>query len=71
MITVLSIGNGYIQPEKKEFLISSSSDVADLPTAASSKDSDYGRCAPGSVAYTADLSKLYMLGADDEWHAVI
>jgi hypothetical protein len=45
-----------------ELLIDSPSDLA---TAAAE-----AQPAPGSVAYTADLSYIAMLGPDGEWHQI-
>lgn len=68
MITLLKIGNGYVNPDRKEYLISSSSDVAGLPTSQAAGSAINGRCAPGSIAYTPDLQTIYILGNDDVWH---
>ena len=43
--------------DKTEFLIDSSSDVSNLPDNA----------APGSMAYTASLSDMYMKSASGTW----
>ena len=52
----------------REFIINSESDVSTLPT--STPNSDGEVAAPGSVAYTKDLSHAYMLGPDDVWREV-
>lgn len=65
MITLIKVGNGYVQSKHMEFLIDSSDDVENLPTA-----SGLNACTPGSVAYTPDLSTVYILGNDGEWHVV-
>jgi len=43
--------------DKAEVLIESASDLADLPT----------HLAPGSVAYTASMSAMYMKAIDGTW----
>lgn len=50
----------------REFIISSASDVSSLPNSASTSQPT---CA-GSIAYTQDLSKTYLLGPDDVWREV-
>lgn len=68
MINVTKIGNGYVSPNRKEFLIDSPADVSDLPTAIKPSSSVRGLCDPGSVAYTPDFEYTYMLGNDNVWH---
>ena len=68
MVTLLKIGGVYINPDRKEFLINNENDIATLPTAHSEGSGTTGICAPGSVAYTPDLTLIYILGNDDEWH---
>lgn len=68
MITTLRIGNGYVSPNRKEYLIDNESDVANLPTNLQDGTGTVGRCDPGSLAYTADMSKVYMLGNDGQWY---
>jgi hypothetical protein len=51
----------------KEFMISSESDVANLPT---SKTAPPDTAAIGSQAYTQDLSHASLLGTDDVWREV-
>ena len=70
MISVLKIGTGYYDPDIKEFLIDSASDVNNLPTSNKAGTDIPGVCAPGSVAYTANMKLMYMLGNDDTWHKV-
>ena len=43
--------------EKCEILIDSDSDLSDLPD----------KLSPGSVAYTASMSKMYMKSIDGTW----
>ncbi len=50
------------------YLIESSSDVSDLPTSTTLGANGEETCSPGSMAYSADLSLIYILGPDDEWH---
>lgn len=68
MVTLLKIGNGYVNPDRKEFLINGSSDVSGLPNSKAAGSSINGKCAPGSIAYTPDLKLIYILGNDDQWH---
>lgn len=68
MVTLLKIGGMYINPDRKEFLIDSASDIAGLPTATTNGTAINGICAPGSVAYTPDLKIIYLLGNDNVWH---
>ena len=57
-------GDGH-EENYKEFLISSASDVSDLPTGATDP-----AAAPGSVAYTQDMEHTYLLGSDNTWREV-
>jgi hypothetical protein len=66
MVTTIKIGSGYVHSKHKEFLIDSTSDVAQLP-GVTGPDA----CAPGSMAYTPDLNALYILGSDGIWHRAI
>ena len=66
MITLLKIRNNYASPLHKEFLIDSEDDVANLPDSILEENED-NVCAVGSVAYTADLSLMYMLSNNNEW----
>ena len=51
----------------REFIISSSSDVSDLPNSQSGTEE---KTVAGSIAYTQDMSKTYLLGPDDTWREV-
>ena len=62
--TVKRGGDGH-EENYKEFMITAVSDVSDLPTGLT-----YPSAAPGSMAYTLDLSKCYMLGIDNIWREV-
>lgn len=53
-----------------EYLIMNAEEVASLPTSKKEGQNGLGMCYPGSVAYTPDLAKIYVLGPDDKWHAV-
>lgn len=57
-------GDGH-EANYKEFLISGTSDVANLPK----KDTD-PPAAVGSVAYTEDLEHTYMLSPENTWEDV-
>ena len=63
MITLIQIDDRYIIPDKKTFLIDSESDITELNQKAE-------ECAPGSIAYTADMSVVYQLGNDHKWYAI-
>lgn len=52
----------------REFIISSSADVADLPTSTPNTKGEFAGA--GSVAYTQDLTHVYLLGLDDVWREV-
>ena len=71
MITLLRIGMSYCSPNRKEFLISSDADVANLPTSKKPGNGITGVCAYGSLAYTPDMAKMYMLGNDDTWYKCV
>lgn len=68
MINVLKIGNGYVSPNRKEFVIDSVADVAGLPTKDKKGVGVGGYCDPGSIAYTPDFENIFMLGNDNVWH---
>lgn len=70
MITLQRIGTGYYNPNRKEFLIDSASDISGLPTSKKEGTNINGTCAPGSMAYTPDLASAWMLGNDDVWHKI-
>lgn len=64
MITLVKTGakDGYEHGSShKEYLISGESDKANLPTA----------CAPGSIAYTADLKTVYILSNEKVWISAV
>jgi hypothetical protein len=54
-------GRGASATEVDEFLVESADDAANLPTDA----------APGSIAYTADLTYVAMKDINGEWKAAI
>lgn len=70
MVSVISIGHGYVEPNRKEFLISSESDISGLPTSHTAGTAAPGFASPGSIAYTPDYQFIYTLGNDDVWHKV-
>ena len=70
MISLQRIGTGYYNPNRKEYLIDSDADIGGLHTSKTEGTAIKGTCAPGSIAYTPDLSKAWMLGNDDVWHAI-
>lgn len=48
----------------KEFILSSTSDKANLPTSATAPPNNVSA---GSQAYTQDMEHVYILGIDDVW----
>lgn len=64
MITLVQIDNRYVIPDKKTFLIDSEADIVELEAEAEAS-------APGSVAYTADMTTIYQLGNDHVWHKIV
>lgn len=48
------------------FLLDSSSDVSNLPTNTTATE-EFKVCQPGSIAMTADMSKVYMLSPSGTW----
>lgn len=67
MITIVITGGEGKPHYYREFMISSESDVSDLPTGATPAPDT---AAPGSTAYTQDLEHTYLLGADNVWREV-
>ena len=60
-IYVVSVdGTHPITPRHMEFQLTSEADLAQLPT----------DCAPGSIAYLDDYSKIWNLSNDGTWKAV-
>lgn len=57
---ILKKGDGYQVSNMCTIMIEGSSDVANLPD----------NVAPGSIAYTADMSLMYMFGLDGTWHEI-
>ena len=57
---VIKKGDGYERSGVCTIMIESASDIQNLP----------GDIAPGSVAYTADMSLMYMFGLDGQWHEI-
>ena len=70
MVTLVKIGSERsVFSNYMEFLIDSEEDLTTLPTAKNKKN--LHECpAVSSVAYSADLSVIAMLGNDDEWHRI-
>lgn len=52
----------------REFIISSTSDVSNLPV---NTGDTIDECDPGSIAYTQDMSHMYVLGNDYTWREVV
>lgn len=57
---ILEIEGRYILPDKKVILLTDPSEIADLQAKA-------GTCAPGSYAYTADLSFIAIRDENGSW----
>lgn len=67
-IAIVQEGGPGKAPTYREFLISSASDVANLPTTVRNASGEVAGA--GSVAYTNDMAHTYMLGNDDTWREV-
>ena len=67
MIKIVKSGGDGHGPNYREFILSSAADVSDLPN---SETPAPDTADIGSVAYTQDMSKMYMLGPDDVWREV-
>lgn len=67
-VTLIAIDGRYHIPDRKRFLISSESDINDLPTTSKDGVGVVGRCSPGSMAHTPSMSSIFILGNDDVWH---
>ncbi len=52
----------------REFIISSASDVANLPTMTPNAAGEIA--GPGSIAYTQNMTHFYLLGPDNTWREV-
>ena len=57
---ILKKGDGYQRSNVCTIMIESENDIDNLP----------GDVAPGSIAYTADMSLMAMFGLDGEWHEI-
>ena len=67
MIKVVKSGGEGHGMNYREFIITAAADVANLPN---SQTPAPNTADIGSVAYTQDMSKMYMLGPDDVWREV-
>ena len=67
MIDIVKAGNKN-DSNYREFIITSASDVANLPTPTPNPDGEFA--GPGSVAYTQDMEHTYLLGPDGVWREV-
>ena len=67
MIDIVKAGNKSDR-DYRELIISSVSDVANLPTPTPNANGEYA--GPGSLAYTQDLTHCYLLGPDGTWREV-
>lgn len=67
MIKVIKRGGDGMDENYKEFAMTSSDDVQDLPN---SQTPWPNKTTVGSLAYTQDLASAYMLGLDDTWREV-
>lgn len=71
---VNKVRDDYAVSNHKEFLISSETDIASLPT--STEKGNFGinglddLCAIGSLAYTEDFQTVAVLGIDNTWKVV-
>jgi hypothetical protein len=67
MIKIVKSGGEGHGMNYREFIITAAADVANLPN---SQTPAPNTADIGSVAYTQDMSKMYMLGPDDVWREV-
>ena len=67
MIKIVTTGGEGKAQNYREFILSSSADVSNLPN---SKTPAPNTAEVGSVAYTQDMEHTYMLGPDDTWREV-
>lgn len=67
MIKIVKSGGEGHGINYREFIITAAADVANLPN---SQTPAPNTADIGSVAYTQDMSKMYMLGPDDVWREV-
>ena len=67
MIKIVKSGGEGHGMNYREFIITAAADVASLPN---SQTPAPNTADIGSVAYTQDMSKMYMLGTDDVWREV-
>ena len=67
MIQIVKSGGEGHGPNYREFIITDSADVANLPNGNTPAPNTADI---GSVAYTQDMEKTYMLGPDDVWREV-
>lgn len=67
MIKIVKTGGEGRSMNYREFIISAAADVANLPN---SQTAAPNTADIGSVAYTQDMEKTYMLGPDDVWREV-
>lgn len=65
-IQLIQRGGPGLDENNKEFMMKTSSDVADLPNS----QTESNPATAGSKAYTQDMTKIYMLGIDDTWREV-
>ena len=67
MIKIVKSGGEGHGMNYREFIITAAADVANLTN---SQTPAPNTADIGSVAYTQDMSKMYMLGPDDVWREV-
>lgn len=67
MISVITKGGSGKSGNYKEFLMTSASDVSNLPTSVRSSN---GVASVGSVAMTEDMEHTYILSPENVWEEV-
>lgn len=67
MIKIVTSGGEGHGPNYKEFVISGTADVANLPTGNSPAPDTTDA---GSMAFTQDMQHTYLLGTDNVWREV-
>lgn len=68
MIRQVVCGGPGHDPFYREFIISSESDVSDLPD---NTGDTMTETSPGSIAYTQDMAHMYVMGNDYVWREVV
>lgn len=68
MILAIRIDDEPASVSLAEYLVETEQDIPTLPTSTQPGANGENPCYPGSTAYNADMSFVYMLGLDNTWH---